>query len=43
VGLKSNGTHQLLINVDGVNLLADSVVAIKKNTLILVLASKKAG
>jgi hypothetical protein len=32
VGLKLNGTHQLLVYSDIVNLLADNVDTIKKNT-----------
>jgi hypothetical protein len=32
VGLKLNGTHQLLAYADDVNLLGDNVDAIKKNT-----------
>jgi hypothetical protein len=31
-GLKLNGTHQLLIYVDAVNMLVGSIHAIKKNT-----------
>jgi hypothetical protein len=32
VGLKSSGTHQLLVCVDDVNLLDDNIDIVKKNT-----------
>jgi hypothetical protein len=35
VGLKSNGTYQLLIYADDVNLLVDNIDTIKKNTQTL--------
>jgi hypothetical protein len=38
-----NGTHQLLVYADDVNILGGSVHAIKKNTGALVVASKKVG
>jgi hypothetical protein len=41
VGLKLNGTHQLLAYADGVNLLGDSRYTIKKNTKALIDASKE--
>jgi hypothetical protein len=41
--LKLNGTHQLLVYADGVNILGGSVHAIKKNTEALVVASKEIG
>jgi hypothetical protein len=40
-GLKLNGTHQLLIYTDDVNILGGSIHTIKKNTQALVIASKK--
>jgi hypothetical protein len=43
VGLKLNGTHQLLAYVDDVNLLGDNIDTIKKNTGTLTDASKEVG
>jgi late competence protein required for DNA uptake (superfamily II DNA/RNA helicase) len=43
VGLKLNGTHQLLVYADDVNLLDDNIDAIKKNMDILIDASKEVG
>jgi hypothetical protein len=43
VGLKLNGTHQLLAYVDDVNLLEDNIGTIKKNTVTLIGAGKKVG
>jgi hypothetical protein len=40
VGLKLNGTHQLLVYADDVNLLGDNIDTIKKSTQILIDASK---
>jgi hypothetical protein len=40
VGLKLNGTHQLLVNV---NLLGDKIDTIKKNTETIIDASKEVG
>jgi hypothetical protein len=42
-GLKLNGTHQLLVYADGVNILGGSVPTIKENTDALVVASKEIG
>jgi hypothetical protein len=42
-GLKLNGTHQLMVYADDVNILGGSVHAIKKNTVALVVASKESG
>jgi hypothetical protein len=45
VGLKFNGTHQLLAYTDDVNLLGDNLgtTRIKKNTEMLIDASKEVG
>jgi hypothetical protein len=43
VGLKLNGTHQLLTYPDDVNLLEHNVDTIKKNTETLLDASKEVG
>jgi hypothetical protein len=43
VGLKLNGTHQLLVYVDDVNLLGDNTDTIKKNMETLIEASKEVG
>jgi hypothetical protein len=43
VELKLNGPHQLLAYADDVNLLGDNVDTIKKNTEILIDASKEVG
>jgi len=42
-GLKLNGSHQPLVYVDDVNILGGGVHTIKKNTIALVVASKKTG
>jgi hypothetical protein len=39
VGLKLNGTHQLLAYVDDVNLLGDNIDIINENTETLINAS----
>jgi hypothetical protein len=43
VGLKLNGTHQLLAYVDDMNLLGDNTDTVKKNTETLIDASKEVG
>jgi hypothetical protein len=43
VGLKLNGTHQLLAYADDVNLLGDNIDVIKKNMENLIDAGKEGG
>jgi hypothetical protein len=43
VGLKLNGTHQLLVYADDVNLLGDNINSVKKNTETLIGDSKEVG
>jgi hypothetical protein len=43
VGLKLNGTHQLLAYADDVNLLGPNIDTIKKNTETLIVANKVVG
>jgi len=42
-GLKLNGTHQILVYADDVNILGGSVYTIKKNSEALIVASKETG
>jgi len=41
--LKLNGTHQLLVYADDVNMLGERVDTIKKNAKVLVVAGKEIG
>jgi hypothetical protein len=43
VNLESNGTHQLLVNADDINLLGDSKNTIKVTTETLLGANRDAG
>jgi hypothetical protein len=43
VGLKLNGTHQLLAYADDVNLLGDNIGTINESTQTLIDASKEVG
>jgi hypothetical protein len=43
VGLKLNGTHQLLAYADDMNQLGDNIDTIKKNMETLIEASKEVG
>jgi hypothetical protein len=43
VGLKLNGTHQILAYADDMNLLGDNINTVKKNTETLTDASKEVG
>jgi hypothetical protein len=43
VGLKLNGTHQLLVYADDVNILGDNIDTIQKNTETLIGAGKGVG
>jgi hypothetical protein len=43
VGLKLNGTHQLLVYAADVNILSDNTDTIKKNTQTLIDTNKEVG
>jgi hypothetical protein len=42
-GLKLNGTHQLLVHADDVNILSKSIYTIRKNTDALLIVNKEIG
>jgi len=42
-GLKLNGTHQLLVYADDVNILGGSIHTVKKNAEALIVTSKEIG
>ena len=42
-GLKLNGTHQLLVYADDINILGGSVHMVKENAEALIVASKEIG
>jgi hypothetical protein len=42
-GFKLNGTHQLLVYAEDINILGGSIHTIKKNSEALVVASKETG
>jgi hypothetical protein len=42
-GLELNGTHELLVYADDVNILGGSIHATRKNTKALLIASKEIG
>jgi hypothetical protein len=43
MGLKLNGTYQLLVYADDMNLLGDNIDTIKRNTQTFIDASKEIG
>jgi len=42
-GLKLNGTHQLLVHANDVNILGGSIATVKENAEALIVASKDTG
>jgi len=42
-GLKLNGTHQLLLYAESINMLGGSIHTVKENAEVLLVASKETG
>jgi hypothetical protein len=42
-GTEINGTHQLLVYADDINILGDNIITTKKNTEVLAVVNKEGG